>query len=103
MPGYICMMRLRLLLYNLFLVQVRELAIAYLLVAASYIIIGSVVYVGFPLAKSCIEDVRWCTLFPLFNKKRSKKYFVLINNILITFYMFGSCFRTLAVIVSDFS
>ncbi|XP_034232968.1 sodium-coupled neutral amino acid transporter 9 homolog isoform X2 [Thrips palmi] len=34
----------------------RDLSIAYVLVTVTYAIIGSVFYISFPLAKSCIED-----------------------------------------------
>jgi len=37
--------------------QGRDLSIAYFLVTMTYILIGIIFYVTFPLAKSCIEDV----------------------------------------------
>lgn len=37
--------------------QGRDLSIAYVLVTLTYAVIGSVFYISFPLAKSCIEDV----------------------------------------------
>lgn len=39
------------------LFQVRDLSIAYSLVLFTYVFVGVLFYVSFPLAKSCIEDV----------------------------------------------
>ena len=40
------------------LIQGRDLAIAYVLVAATYVGIGATFYLSFPLEKNCIADVR---------------------------------------------
>lgn len=37
--------------------QGRDLSIAYILVTITYIIVGVIFYICFPLSKSCIEDV----------------------------------------------
>ena len=38
--------------------QIRDLTIAYVLVAVTYIYMGIMFYAAFPLNKNCIEDVR---------------------------------------------
>lgn len=48
---------IKLLKSFIFQLQGRDLSIAYLLVTLTYIIVGVVFYVCFPLNKSCIEDV----------------------------------------------
>ena len=37
--------------------QARDLSIAYVLVALTYLGIGAIFYLTFPLEKDCIEDV----------------------------------------------
>ena len=41
----------------LMLLQGRDMSIAYILVTATYMLIGASFYIAFPLPKSCIEDV----------------------------------------------
>ena len=41
----------------LMLLQGRDMSIAYILVTATYMLIGVSFYIAFPLPKSCIEDV----------------------------------------------
>ena len=42
---------------NIVWLQGRDITIAFSLVALTYIFIGSVFYLAFPLPKYCIEDV----------------------------------------------
>lgn len=37
--------------------QGRDMSLAYILVTATYMLIGASFYIAFPLPKSCIEDV----------------------------------------------
>jgi hypothetical protein len=40
-----------------FCLQGRDLSIAYVLVALTYMVVGAVFFISFPLNKDCIEDV----------------------------------------------
>ena len=39
------------------ILQVRDLVLAYILVAVTYVYMGVIVYVSFGLRKDCLEDV----------------------------------------------
>ena len=42
---------------SVFMGQGRDMSLAYILVTATYMLIGASFYIAFPLPKSCIEDV----------------------------------------------
>ncbi|GFT11772.1 sodium-coupled neutral amino acid transporter 9 homolog [Nephila pilipes] len=58
----------------------RDLAIAYVLVGATYLVIGAVFYVTFPFEKSCIED-------NLLNNFRSDDLMAVITRVFLLFQM----------------